>query len=267
MAMVLSPSQPHTRRATDTAPQEITSVVVVDDHRTFSDLLSMALEQQPDFTCVGTASNVTEALATVEGLRPDLVLMDVRLGDGDGVAATAELTRLYPELRVIMLTAHSDRTLMHRAAEAGACALLPKDGSLPDMLHALRTARPGGLVVGAALMEFLASEQPLAGDHDYLEPLTPREGEVLRKLADGLDARAIARDLGISVSTCRFYVKSLLVKLDAHSQLEAVVIATRRGLVSVGASEHHPAPDRQLVPHRLRGHTGKVASEREQHRR
>jgi DNA-binding NarL/FixJ family response regulator len=260
-------SQPHTRRATDTAPQTLTSVVVVDDHRTFSDLLSMALEHQPDFTCLGTAANVTEALVMVDRLRPDLVLMDVRLGDGDGVAATAELTRLYPELRVVVLTAHSDATLMQRAAEAGACALLPKNGSLPDMLHALRTARRGGLVVDAALMKFLVSAHPPAGDHDYLEPLTPREGEVLRKLADGSDARAIARDLGISVSTCRFYVKSLLVKLDAHSQLEAVVIATRRGLVNVGASAHVTGPTRQLVPHRLRRHTGEVASEREQHRR
>jgi DNA-binding NarL/FixJ family response regulator len=215
-----------------------TSVVVVDDHTTFSDLLAMALEHQPDFTCLGTASSVSEALVMVDRLRPDLVLMDVRLGDGDGVAATAQLTRLYPQLRVVVLTAHSDATLLQRAADAGACVLLHKDGSLPDMLNALRGSRRGGLVVGPALMKALASAQ--SASEEYLEPLTPREGDVLKMLAQGSDARAIARDLGISVSTCRFYVKSLLVKLDAHSQLEAVVIATKRGLVSVGAA--HPSP-------------------------
>ncbi|MDQ1482041.1 MAG: hypothetical protein QOF35_117 [Actinomycetota bacterium] len=216
-----------------TVPPPSTSVVVVDDHTTFSDLLAMALDHQPDFTCVGTASSVAAALEMVGNLRPDLVLMDVRLGDGDGVAATAELTRLYPALRVVVLTAHKDANLMQRAAEAGACALLPKDGSLPDMLHALRTSRRGGIVVHPVLMKVLASSKTLAKRH--VEPLTPREGDVLNLLADGSDARAIAKDLGISVSTCRFYVKSLLVKLDAHSQLEAVVIATKRGLVSVGS--------------------------------
>jgi DNA-binding NarL/FixJ family response regulator len=208
-------------------------VVVVDDHTTFSDLVALALDHQPDFTCLGTASSVAQALTLVARLRPDLVLMDVHLGDGDGVAATAELTRLYPQLRVVVLTAHSDTALMQRAADAGACALLAKDGSLPDMLQALRTARRGGLVVGPVLMKALAKSQPLGKSH--VEPLTPREGDVLSMLADGSDARAIAKDLGISVSTCRFYVKSLLVKLDAHSQLEAVVIATKRGLVSVGS--------------------------------
>jgi DNA-binding NarL/FixJ family response regulator len=109
-----------------TAPRRATSVLVVDDHRTFSALLAMALDPEPDLTCVGTAASVTVALAMAEELRPDLVLMDVRLGVGDGIAATEELTRLYPELRVVVLTAHSDTALMHRAADAGACALLPR---------------------------------------------------------------------------------------------------------------------------------------------
>jgi DNA-binding NarL/FixJ family response regulator len=212
-----------------------TTVLVVDDHTTFSDLLAMALDHEPDLTCVGTASSVGKALLMAEELRPDLVIMDVQLGDGDGICATAELTRTYPDLRVVVLTAHIDSALMQRAADAGACCLLPKDGSLPDMLMALRSSRHGGLVVHPALLKALITSKPPSGN-DYLPPLTPREHEVLRMLADGSDARAIARSLGISVSTCRGYVKSLLLKMDAHSQLEAVVIATNRGLVSVGPS-------------------------------
>lgn len=221
--------------ATDTpstATDSAVRVVVVDDHTTFLDLLAMALEAQPDFTCVGTAGSVTKALAMIDELRPDLVLMDVRLGDEDGVAATAELTRLYPKLRVVVLTAHADTALMQRAADAGACCLLPKDGSLPDLLQSLRNARPGGLFVPPELLKALVTSKPPRSSR---QPLTPRERDVLWMLADGSDTRAIARSLAISVNTCRGYVKNLLVKLDAHSQLEAVVIATNHGLVSVGS--------------------------------
>ena len=193
----------------------------------------MTLDREPDRTCVGTAATVAEAMAMDEEFRPDLVLMDVRLGDGDGVAATAELTRTYPELRVVVLTAHTDTALMQRAADAGACCLLLKNGSLPDMLQALRSSRRGGLAVSSALLKALIPSKPTS-DH-YLPPLTRREREVLRMLAEGSDARAIAKNLGISVNTCRGYVKNLLVKLDAHSQLEAVVIATKHGLVNVGS--------------------------------
>jgi DNA-binding NarL/FixJ family response regulator len=221
-----------TMNAAVTATPKATSVLVVDDHRTFSDLLAMALDHEPDFTCVGTAAGVADALAMVDELRPDLVLMDVHLGVGDGIAATAQLTQIYPELRVVVLTAHSDTALMHRAADAGACGLVPKDGSLPDLLAALRSSSRGGLVVHPVLLKALVTSK--APSSHYRPPLTRREREVLTMLADGSDARTIAGSLGISVSTCRGYLKNLMLKLDAHSQLEAVVIATHHGLVSVG---------------------------------
>jgi DNA-binding NarL/FixJ family response regulator len=202
---------------------------VVDDHRTFADLLALALSDQPDLRCVGTAHSVDEGMALARSLRPDLVVMDVRLGDGDGIEATAELTAWRPETRVIVLTAHASQGLMERAAAAGACCLLPKDGSLDDMLAALRSARRDGFVVHPSLLKSLMGgpriPQPRAPQ------LTAREREVLRLLAEGRDARTIGRQLGISLSTCRGYVHSLLVKLDAHSQLEAVAIAKRQGLL------------------------------------
>jgi DNA-binding NarL/FixJ family response regulator len=217
-----------------TAAAASTSVLVVDDHKTLADLLAMVLNAEPDFTCVGSAPGAAKALAMVHELSPDLVLMDVHLGDGDGLQATAELTTTYPELRVVVLTAHADAPLMQRAADAGACCLLPKDGSLPDMLQALRSSRRGGMVVHPALLESLITSRPRRRS-DYLPPLTSRERDVLRMLAEGLDARAIAKGLGISLHTCRSYVKSLLLKLNAHSQLEAVVIAMNHGLVWVAS--------------------------------
>ena len=208
---------------------EQTSVLVVDDHRTFTDLLALALAEQPDLRCVGTAHTVEEGLALADKLLPDVVVMDVRLGDGDGLAATAALMSRHPQMRVVVLTAHATQDLLERAGAAGACCLLPKDGALSDMLNALRTSRRDGLVVHPLLLKTLmgARREP----RPYLPPLTAREADVLRMLAEGLDARAISRRLDISLNTCRGYVRGVLGKLDAHSQLEAVAIAKRHGLV------------------------------------
>lgn len=212
----------------------VTRVLVVDDHRTFADLLALALAAEVDLECVGTATNVSVAVGMTRALNPDLVIMDVQLGDGDGIAATAQLTREFPDLRVVVLTAFVDNALMRRAIDAGACALLPKDGALDEMLQALRTAQRGGFAVHPNLLMSLvggSAPKPRA------PVLTQREQDVLRMLAEASDTRLIARELGISVSTCRGYVKSVLVKLGAHSQLEAVVIAMRQGLIHVGTSD------------------------------
>lgn len=205
------------------------TVLVVDDHRTFTDLLALALAEQSDLRCVGTAHTVEQGLALADQLRPDIVVMDVRIGDGDGVTATAELMARYPELRVVVLTAHATHDLLERAGAAGACVLLPKDGALSDMLNALRTARRDAFVVHPMLMKTLVGfrREPLP----YLPALTGRERDVLQMLADGLDARAISARLEISVNTCRGYVRGVLGKLAAHSQLEAVAIAKRHGLI------------------------------------
>lgn len=215
------------------SPDSLTRVLVVDDHVVFAELLGLALSGEDGFEFVGRADGVTAGIRMVESVRPDIVVMDVRLGDGDGIAATAQLTRRFPGLRVIVLTAFVDSDLMRRAADAGACALLPKDGELAEMMHALRTARGGGFVVHPRLLKTLVSGD---GRAQPMPPLTQREQDVLQMLAAGLEANAIARELGISLNTCRGYVKSLLTKLGAHSQLEAVVIAMRNGLIRVGAN-------------------------------
>jgi DNA-binding NarL/FixJ family response regulator len=213
----------------------VARVLVVDDHRTFSDLLALALAGQPDLDCVGTAHCQAEALALAEALRPDMVVMDVRLGDEDGIAVAEVLMERFPDLRVAVLTAHANTALMQRAARAGACCLLPKDGALSDMLQALRNARPGGLVVHPALLQALMTATTKS-DISPPPPLSRRERQVLQMLAEGKDARGVAKELGITVNTCRGYVKNLLAKLGAHSQLQAVALARKHGLVDVPAS-------------------------------
>ena len=93
------------------------NIVVVDDHKVFAELLAMALTREPDLLCVGHAQTVEEGMALVESLRPDIVIMDVQLGDGDGIAATAELSERFPDLRVVVLTAHVDQRLLRQALD------------------------------------------------------------------------------------------------------------------------------------------------------
>lgn len=210
-------------------------ILVVDDHQVFAQLVAVMLSNHDDLNCVGIAGDVEGALAMAESFGPDLVLMDVQLRDGDGIAATAELVSRDPELRVVVLSAFIDRALMKRAADAGACALLPKTGDLSEMLHVIRNARRGDFVVQPRLLRELVAEQRVP--HPRTPPLTARELDVLRLLAAGLDAGVISRELGISLNTCRGYVKNVLAKLGAHSQLEAVVIAMRSGLIGIGDAE------------------------------
>ncbi|GAA1479101.1 response regulator transcription factor [Nocardioides aestuarii] len=207
------------------------TVLVVDDHRTFTDLVALALRGEPDLECVGAAHDSADARRLVDQLDPDLVLMDVNLGEADGLQLTAELLEEHPELVVVVLTAFGDGSVMRRAAAVGASALLPKDGSLPDLLEGLRGARKGGLVVHPELLRTLVTEETAIPPPGSAAGLTAREQDVLTRLAEGRTVSVIARDLGISVHTCRGYVRSVLAKLGVHSQLEAVVVAVMRGLV------------------------------------
>lgn len=215
------------------SPSHETTVLVVDDHRTFTEAIALALAREPGLQCVGTAGGVEEALALVRKHRPDVVVIDVNLGDGNGVAAIPRLLAVSPDVRVVVLSGFVTRAVLQGALSGGASAVLPKDGRLDELFHAIRTARRDRFVVPPTMVGDLAPP----GQHGSAEAntvLTTRETQVLEQLAQGTDTQGAAEALGISVLTCRGHVKSILVKLGAHSQLEAVVIAHRRGLVRVG---------------------------------
>jgi DNA-binding NarL/FixJ family response regulator len=209
---------------------EVITVLVVDGHQTFAELLGVALRGQPDLRYVGHARNGQQAIQLAAELKPDVILLDPELPDADGIAIAEMLRHRQPDTRVVILTASSEATLVGRATAAGAAGFLSKNGALGDVLHAVHTAHGGGMTVSTDILaRLLRSTAPVVGPRGG--GLTAREHEVLELMASGLDPRAIARRLGISVHTCRGYVKAVLAKLDAHSQLEAVAVATRRGLI------------------------------------
>jgi DNA-binding NarL/FixJ family response regulator len=205
-------------------------VLVVDDHQTFADLLSLALSSEPDLDCVGTAGSAAEAVAMAAELKPDIVVMEIEMPRQDGLAATRRLREVVPDLVIVVVTAHRDPQWVLRATQAGASAFVPKNGSLPEMLDVLRRARNGGMLVAASAFGSTTSTPEPTISTPRVE-LTQRERDVLHCLNRGMAPKAIARVLGISLHTCRGYVKSLLSKLGVSSQLEAVVTAQRLGLI------------------------------------
>jgi DNA-binding NarL/FixJ family response regulator len=206
-------------------------IMVVDDHRAFGDLLSYALSMQPGMACVGTASSAAEGVAMAADLRPDVAVMDIEMPRQDGLAATPRIRDVAPDTAVVVISAHRDPQWVVRAAQAGASAFVPKDASLDEILDVLRRVRAGSMLVAPSAFAGGTSSAPVAGDTGPAPALTQREREVLACLGRGLPPKAIARVLGISVHTCRGYVKSLHAKLGVRSQLEAVVKAQHLGLI------------------------------------
>jgi DNA-binding NarL/FixJ family response regulator len=214
----------------DTVTDQV-RVLVVDDHRSFADLLSGALAAA-GMNCVGTANTAAQAVAMAAALQPDIVVMDIQMPREDGLSATRRVREAAPGAVVAVLTAHRDPDWVVRAAQAGACAFIPKDGSLAEMLDVLGRVRPGQMLVAPSTFAGGRVEGPAARAVREAAPqLTRREQQVLDCLGKGMQVKAIARIFGITQETCRGYVKSLHVKLGARSQLEAVVQAQHLGLL------------------------------------
>jgi DNA-binding NarL/FixJ family response regulator len=209
-------------------PVRTMSVLVVDDHRIFAELLSGALAAA-GMRPLGTATSAAQAIAMVRDLQPDIVVMDIQMPGQDGLAATRRIREMSPSTVVAVVTAHRDPDWVVRAAQAGASAFVPKNGSLDEMIDVLTRVRADQMLVApSAFRGGAPSEAPKSED---APSLTRREQEVLECLGRGMPAKAIARVLGISLETCRGYVKSLHVKLGVRSQLEAVIRAQELGLL------------------------------------
>lgn len=212
------------------------TVVVVDDHPVFTDALALAIDTSSGhLSCVGTAANIDHALSVVEQTAPDVVVMDVDLGGSNGIDATRQIRERSPTTRVLVLTGqHIDRSLALAALDAGASALLPKGARLSVVVDTIAALRDDTFAIDRHALPALLDAT--SGPQEPSRPrgsklLTRREQQILELLASGIDAKTAAQRLGISPNTCRGYIKSLLLKLGAHSQLEAVAAAHATGLL------------------------------------
>lgn len=206
-------------------------VALIDDHAVFVQSLAAALATQPDLEVCGTATTARDGLALVDRCDPHVVLVDYRLPDSSGTELVAALRRRLPEAAVVVLTAVADERLVMDAIEAGCTGLLTKDQHLPEVLAAIRAAARGEAVLPPGLLNRMLPRLR-RGERGRAEALTDREREVLALMAEGLSNQAMADRLHLSLNTVRNHTRNVLGKLDAHSKLEAVSIATRRGLIA-----------------------------------
>ncbi|MEU0879476.1 response regulator transcription factor [Lentzea sp. NPDC005914] len=200
-------------------------LLIVDDQAAVRDGLAVMLDLDPDITVVGTASNGQEALAAVEELGPEVVLMDLNMPVMGGAGATAALRHSHPDLPVVVLTTFDDDESILAALRAGARGYLTKDADRRTIIQAVRGAHAGNAILDPAVqlrLLDLASRTP-AQDPGF--DLTAREREVLDLIGEGLRNGEIARRLFISEATVKTHINNLFAKADLHSRADAVRLA------------------------------------------
>lgn len=203
-------------------------VLIVDDHEVLSDSLARVIDDEPDMIAVGQARNLAQARARVLTGTPDVMLLDRRLPDGDGVEAIPDLLAIRPSMNVVVLTATVADNVLLRAIEVGAAGFVSKTRGLAEVTSALRAAATGEAVISPGLLSRLL---PQLARTERPEPtLTRREQDVLAMIARGMSNAAMADEMTVSVNTVRNHIANLSAKLGAHSKLEALAIAVQKGL-------------------------------------
>lgn len=216
--------------------QEAIRVVVVDDHLIVRQGLRLMLEEAgDDFDLVGEAADGATALRIVDEVRPDVVLMDVRMPGMDGLEAIGHIRERYPQIAVVMLTTYNEEDLVVRALQAGACGYLLKDTNRDTLFRAIRAAIRGELLLQPGIMEHVLAHTtraptPSPPGKDSGE-LTNREREVLDGVAKGQRSKEIAAHLHITENTVKGHLATIYAKLGVDSRASAVAEAMERGLL------------------------------------
>ena len=205
-------------------------VLIVDDHRMFSESLARLLADEDGIEVLGVAGTGSDAIDMVNRLHPKVVLMDYQLPDRDGVAVTVEVKRQNPSVMVVMLTGSTEDRVLLGAIDAGCSGFLTKDRAATEVVHAVRAAAVGEALISPALLARLLPKLNRT-QRSLGEDLSDREREILGFLARGMTNKVIAAELFLSVNTIRNHVQSVLAKLGAHSKLEAVSTAVREGII------------------------------------
>jgi DNA-binding NarL/FixJ family response regulator len=206
-------------------------VLVADDHPMLREGLVAVLATQPDFEVVGEAADGSEVVRLAKKLQPDVILLDLEMPGVDGVAALERLRNAGSEARAVVFTAYDTDERILGALRAGAQGYLLKGASRAEIFDAIRVVNSGGSLLQPVVTSKLLESMSRDEQREEIEPLTPRELEVLALLARGQKNAEIAGRLFISERTVKFHVSSILAKLGAGNRTEAVALATRRGLI------------------------------------
>jgi NarL family two-component system response regulator LiaR len=228
------------RKASGTAEGDI-RVVIADDHRSFGEALQIALDNEDDLTVVEVVTNGESAVESAQQRHPDVLLIDVQMPGVDGLEATRRIHRETADTKVILLSGHEDDVVLARAVEAGARGFLRKTEAVSDLAEAIRRAYRGEPLhavseVEQSLARFRMQRRTDGELAQRVERLTPRELEILQRVAAGEASVDIADELGMSRHTLRTHIQNVLTKLGVHSKTDAVVAAIRFGKVKTNDS-------------------------------
>ena len=201
-------------------------VLIVDDHRVVREGLQAFLDVQDDLEVVGEAADGAEAVARAEALRPDVILLDLRMPGADGVAALHELAARGNPARVLVVTSFTEPAAVLPAVRAGAAGYVYKDIDPPALAAAIRSVHLGHTLLHPDVARLLAAGSPTDG----AGRLTPREREVLAEIGRGRSNREIARALGLAEKTVKTHVSAILAKLGVQDRTQAALHAVRAGL-------------------------------------
>jgi DNA-binding NarL/FixJ family response regulator len=218
-------------------------VLLADDQALLRMGFRMILEAQPDIEVVGEASDGAAAISMTRALRPDVVLMDVRMPGMDGIQATNEVRTAFPDTRVLILTTYDLDEYVFAGLKAGASGFLLKDAPPEELLTAIRTVAEGEAVLAPTATRRLIDQfVPMLPDpaqrqdrQELLARLTDRERAVFTLIATGKSNREIAAELHLSEGTVKVHVGRILAKLDLRDRVQAVVLAYESGIITPGS--------------------------------
>jgi DNA-binding NarL/FixJ family response regulator len=207
-------------------------ILVVDDHPIVRRGLTSALEEVPEFKVVGQAANASDAVARAGELKPDVILMDIYMTGIDGIEATAILHRMFPDIKVLILSVSENETDLRRAVEAGARGYLLKGAGLAELIDSVRLVYNGNTVFSALIsIKLLQGFKEVTKNANTTQmSLSPQEKKVLRFAADGASNKEIAGNLYISETTVKAHFRNILEKLHAKNRAEAVAVGMTNGL-------------------------------------
>jgi DNA-binding NarL/FixJ family response regulator len=219
----------------------VTTVLLADDQALVRGGFRMILDAQPDLDVIGEADDGEAAVAQARALRPDVVLMDVRMPKLDGIAATRRLADLNLATRVLVLTTFDEDAVVYDAMKAGASGFLLKTAPPDRLVDAVRTVAAGEALLAPTVMrrlveQFVSGPPPGRETPPEVDALTAREREVLRLIARGRSNAEIAAELFVSDATVKTHVNKVLAKLSLRDRVQAVVLAYETGLVRPGGA-------------------------------
>jgi two-component system response regulator NreC len=214
-------------------------LLLVDDHQIVRAGLRMLFAAEPEVEIIGEASSGEEAVASIETLTPDVVLMDVAMPGMGGIEATRRIKASQPKVAVLALTMHEDEEYFFEMLAAGASGYVPKRAAPDDLMSAIRIVKQGDVYIYPSLARLLVKDflhRSEASAPETREELTPREQEVLTFIAEGNSNREIAEALVISIKTVDRHRENIMRKLQLHNRVELVKYAIEKGLISVGGA-------------------------------